>query len=431
MKINKLLRRICIFRELLLVTKVQNSLQCVHCQKHLTTNNNRRSDVVHLPSSVLSEPSTQTVETFEMATGSVKWFDNFFNWQLSLSSVPLGNALLADLLLVSAVFDSPLHVPDEGFRYLKHPKSLHTNLLVIVDRGHKAFEIGQTNMKDIKTRSLHVMVDFKTILEILKSGQSVDTEKVIQVPLNNIERTAEQWNELSSAIVKSFHEPMCLVTELISACKDTLSQKSSAQDPSVETVEQEMDAMKEEYSKTLIELEKVKSKEMDVDEATVKLMEYSLKVLARLEQHWKQALSSLKSMVDVVQKVASAGLFEFADYVKENSRVLPLSASDVKFLLTATAKVHQICDATERMADLYGTVTDKYVMNSFDSLAQMVVVDPDKEEPNTLLVAGYRMWDQIVPTAGREDEMIKQIDQRLAQIENEYIFAGDEAQQPM
>ena len=52
-------------------------------------------------------------------------------------------------------------------------------------------------------------------------------------------------------------------------------------------------------------------------------------------------------------------------------------------------------DATENMADLYCSVSDKYVMDSFDKLAPLVAVDPDTKRRPTLLPTQERIMYRI------------------------------------
>ena len=82
-----------------------------------------------------------------------RWLAAFFEWQLPLSSVPLGNALLSDLLVATSVLDTPIDEDgDSSYAFVRHPKSLRTNLYVIVDRGHEAFDAAHTHMAAIKAQ---------------------------------------------------------------------------------------------------------------------------------------------------------------------------------------------------------------------------------------------------------------------------------------
>ena len=382
---------------------------------------------------------------------AVGWIDQFFNWQQSLSLVPLGNDFLGNLVAVSSAIDVAFDessTPDGGFKYIQHTQSLRANLLVIIDRGHKAFEQAQLNMIAIKLLSSLVVGDVKTIVHLLRNSESVAVDTLLPIPLASIRKTAQELTDLSAEVVTAFQEPMNLIAELGVACKaaqieilqhqdqvapheinfQDASQSCQLKPKPEQELEAEMDEMSAKYLYTLATVECYLSKEIGNDKVILQFLEYASAILSRLEHHWNKAISSLRSMNQVVQDVSSVGLLAFADYVDVTSQACTtFSRSEMVSILRAAVRVHQVCCATQNMAVLYGKISDKYIMSSFDKLALMVVVSTEDGESafeksgSPLEVARAEREPVAVLDAKKELEMINQIETCLAEIENEYF----------
>lgn len=179
----------------------------------------------------MASEECKTVAPIKMAVRSVTkasdvrednalFLQPYSNWEQFLMPGPLSVAILGEIIFLSAGEDFAIDkgMPEEGFKFMKYPKSFRASLVQVSNEGWEAFQIAHKNMDQIRLLSVMVPTDMKDVVKFLMQKNPKFTEDFLPIPLNSIKSTADKCLKLSTVVEDKFNAVICLINELLEAC---------------------------------------------------------------------------------------------------------------------------------------------------------------------------------------------------------------------
>ncbi|XP_055495082.1 uncharacterized protein LOC129699383 isoform X2 [Leucoraja erinacea] len=179
----------------------------------------------------MASEECKTVAAIKMAVRSVTkasdvrednalFLQPYSNWEQFLMPGPLSVAILGEIIFLSAGEDFAIDkgMPEEGFKFMKYPKSFRASLVQVSNEGWEAFQIAHKNMDQIRLLSVMVPTDMKDVVKFLMQKNPKFTEDFLPIPLNSIKSTADKCLKLSTVVEDKFNAVICLINELLEAC---------------------------------------------------------------------------------------------------------------------------------------------------------------------------------------------------------------------
>jgi hypothetical protein len=135
-------------------------------------------------------------------------------WNELVAPAPMVIAVLSQLMIcTSHVTDFPINkIKDKNkIPLIKHPESFRTTLVQIVNEAYNAFKKAHASMEKIQSQVAQLAVYVIDCVEIIKSDNKVDIEKLVPRRLECIKQAADDGLKL----LKEVHDAFDLLGQLI------------------------------------------------------------------------------------------------------------------------------------------------------------------------------------------------------------------------
>jgi hypothetical protein len=289
-------------------------------------------------------------------------------WNEFLASAPMGIAVLSQLMIcTSQLTDFRIdNINKEKTHLIKKPNSFRTTLVQIADDACSAFMKAQTNMEKIQSQMVQLAVYVIDCVEIIKSDNKVDIEKLVPRRLECIKQAADDGQKLSKEVLDAFDLLGQLIQQVLLAIAASLGAKEQEiQDVIKANIaekkkrqEQELERQKKYLQKEEDDNQKLKNKGEDfvLEERkryrdALELIFFSGEKKKNLEKIQTMIQDALKRLEETKEKAKKAEE-EMGEIENEYIKSLENMHIDVKKDISTDQMIQILKDGTQQLGKL-------------------------------------------------------------------------------